>query len=73
MARRGYGGGTGVGVGGGVTIRKTTSRTGSNTSLGKAVGVASIGYPSSSTGKLSLPLKNRVTQRKQATSTSTTS
>jgi len=70
---KGYGGGTGVGTGGGVTIRKTTARRGSRTSLGKAVGVASIGYPSSSTGKLSLPKRQRVTQRKQATSTSTTS
>lgn len=68
-----YGGGTGVGNGGGVVIRKTTARRGSNTSLGKAVGTASIGYPRSSTGKLSLPKRNRVTQRTQARSTSTTS
>lgn len=69
---RGYGGGTGVGTGGGVVIRKTTVRTGTNTRLGKAVGVASIGSPSSNTGKLSLPKRQRVVARKQATKTDTT-
>jgi hypothetical protein len=63
---RGYGGGTGVGTGGGVIIRKTTARRGSNTRLGKAVGVASIGSPSSSTGKHSLPKRTTVVARKQA-------
>lgn len=67
MARgKGYGGGTGVGTGGGVVIRRTTARRGSNTSLGKAVGVASIGSPTSSTGKHPLPNKNHVVARKVA-------
>lgn len=66
MARRGYGGRTAVGTGGGVVIRKTTARKGTSTRLGKAVGVASIGSPSSSTGKLSLPKKNTIAARKNA-------
>lgn len=53
-------------VGGGVVIRRTQGRpNGTNTSLGKAVGVRAIGGPTSPT-KASTPKKNTVVPRKSA-------
>jgi hypothetical protein len=53
--------------GGGVVIRRTQGRPGgTNTSLGKAVGVRAIGSPTSSTGKHGIDKKTTVAPRKTA-------
>jgi len=53
--------------GGGVVIRKTQGRPGgTNTHLGRAVGIAAIGSPTSSTGKHGIDKKNTVVPRKTA-------
>lgn len=53
--------------GGGVVIRKTQGRPGgTNTHLGRAVGVSAIGSPVSATGKHLLPKKEHVAPRTNA-------